>query len=602
MAVPASKRSLLAVWSAIRAAVYPEGERDAAFRRALEQEAQESNARVIRWVVLVAAPLNVVSAVVFLRRPMEDSSSAAWSLWLVGMNLLLAAIGILAAIVSWARRPAALWRSLGDLLGSLWLLGAAARSANAQRVHPNVTLFVVSAFATVSFLRMRPAFFVPALLGSVALVLAAIAHFQPPGTARFADELLLLATSIFSLVGFFLSRSMRVRELGARRQVELLNDELEQRVLAQVGEIVARAKEVEELNTQLNQKIRERSAELSQALARLAEGHGALEPGRVLGGRVLIEAELGRGGMGIVYRGRDLVTDKTVAVKVVQAGSAHELDSLHRFLREARVMASVTHGAIVRSVHVDVAEDGRLFQMMELVDGETLASCLDRCTSLPAPVAARLGAVLAAALAAAHAAGVVHRDVKPSNVMLTRAAPGLKLLDFGVSKLWDARATSHTSDQLLGTPEFLSPEQVLDAANVAPPADVYALGLVLYLCLAGRSPFATDGSQRWQMSHVVTAPVELSRHLPGVDPTLARTVMACLHKPPAERPTASEVADTLSKIADLAGIPPLEALDLIRPAGSTPPRAPIGAIDTMSPPAGATRRSAPPMERRQGKN
>lgn len=563
---PRGKRSLLAVWGAIRAAMSPEDARDPAFQRVFEEEAWESNARVVRWIVLLAVPINVVSSVAFLRRAPEDPASAAWTYWVVSVNMLLAALGLLAGIVSWYRRPAALWRSLGDIMGTIWLLGAAARSANSQRLHPNITLFVVASFAAVSFLRMRPKAFGPALLGSIAVVLAGMMHLRQDGAARFADELLLFATSAFAVVGFFLTRAMRARELAARREVGLLNAELERRVETQVREIVARAKEVEELNTQLNQKIRERSAELSEALARLAEGHGALEPGSVLGGRVAIEAEIGRGGMGVVYRGRDLVTGKTVAVKVVQAGSAKELDSLHRFLREARVMASVTHGAIVRSVHVDVSEDGRLFQMMELVEGETLDSCLARRTSLPPPAVARLGAVLAAALAAAHAAGVVHRDVKPSNVMLTRAAPGLKLLDFGVSKLWDAHGAGDTADVLLGTPEFLSPEQAFGSGSVGPPTDVYALGLVLYLCLAGRLPFDT-GAQPGLMRHVLVAPVELTTHLPDVDPTLAGAVMACLQKKHGDRPTASDVADTLSRIADQARVPPLETLDLIRPAG-----------------------------------
>jgi hypothetical protein len=576
MANSGGKRSVRAIWSAIQAVMFPEGVHDAAFHRAFEEEAQESNGRVVRLVVLVAMPLNLLSAVMFLRRPLEGSTNASWTFWMVSMNLLLVALGLLAATVSWYRRPAVLWRYLGDIMGTVWLLGAAARSANSQRIHPNLTLFAIAILATAFFLRMRPKVFAFALVGAVALLIASMVRFQQDGAARFAGELQLLATAAFAIVSFFLARSTRVRELAARREVALLNAELERRVEAQVREIVVRAKEVEELNTQLNQKIRERSLELSRALARLAEGESALQPGSVLGGRVAIEAEIGHGGMGTVYRGRDLVTDKIVAVKVVHAGSATELDSLHRFLGEAQVMASVTHGAIVKSVHVDVDDDGRLFQMMELVDGETLDACLERCRSLPPPVVARLGAVLAGALAAAHAAGVVHCDVKPSNVMLTRAAPGLKLLDFGVSKLlWNVRP-SQGPDQLLGTPEFLSPEQVFEPANVAPPTDVYSLGLVLYLCLAGEMPSDKRISKPWLMSHVLLAPVELSKRVPGIDPTLARAVMDCLHRTPAERPTASAVADALSNIADVLGAPPLETLDLLRPADSSHTTPPIG--------------------------
>jgi hypothetical protein len=567
------ERLLGAVWSAIQAAVYPEGMCEADWRRAFADETQESSARMVRWVACAGVPVNLLSVGVLLRRSADDPAGAAWVFWVVSFNTMIAALMSLAAIIAWSRRPAALWRVLGDLVGVLCLLGAAVRSANAQRAHPNINLFVAGTFVTALLLRMRPKVFAPALLGAAALVLGGIRHFRPDGAARVADELALLATTTFALGAFFLTRSMRVRELVARRQAELLNAELERRVQTQVLEIVGRAREIEQLNTQLDEKIRERSRELSRALARLAQGHSALEPCTVLGGRVEIGEKIGQGGMGVVYRGRDLVTGKTVAVKVVQAGSATELDSLQRFLREARAMASVTHSAIVRSIHVDVSEDGRLFQMMELVEGETLERCLVRRASLPAPVAARLGAMLAAALAAAHAAGVVHRDVKPSNVMLTRAAPGLKLFDFGISKLRDARATSSlTAGQILGTPDFLSPEQVHDPAGVGPPADVYALGLLLYLCLAGRMPFEDDGSPGWLMIRTRRAPMELTRHLPGVDPTLARTVMACLHKSPEDRPTASATADTLSRIADAAGTPPLEALALLHQVTSAPRR------------------------------
>jgi hypothetical protein len=177
MAYPSGKGSLLAVLGATRAAVYPEGVHDAAFRLAFEQEAQESNARLVRWVVLAAVPLNVVFTVVLLRRPPEDSVGAAWTFWLVILNMLLGTLGLVAAIVSWYQRPGALWRLLGDLMGSVWILGGAARSANTQRVHPNLMFFVVVMFAAVFFVRMRPKVFASAVLGAVALLLASIVHF-----------------------------------------------------------------------------------------------------------------------------------------------------------------------------------------------------------------------------------------------------------------------------------------------------------------------------------------------------------------------------------------------------------------------------------------
>jgi eukaryotic-like serine/threonine-protein kinase len=556
---------LLAVRSAIRAAAYPEVAEDADWRRAFADEARVSNARILRWVAGALAPAHLLAVVVFARRPEADPARAAWLHWMVRLHAMEAVLGVLAAIVAWRGRPAALWRVLGDAVGVPYLLCAAAMSANAQRAHANLNAFVIAAATMAFFLRMRPGVFAPAMVAATGIVLWGIAHFAPDTTVRINDVVSLLAAASLAFFGFFMARSMRARELTARRQVERLNAELERRVEAQVSEIVGGAREIEGLNTQLNEKIRERSRELSAALARLAGGHRPLEPGTVLGGRVELEARIGQGAMGIVYRGRDRVTDKTVAVKVVHAGSASELDGLHRFLREAEALASLTHPAIVRSLHVDVSDDGLLFQVMELVEGETLEALLARGPLSPG-VASRLVAVLAEALAAAHAAGVVHRDVKPSNVMLTRAAPGLKLLDFGISKLRDA--SGGTEGRILGTPEFLSPEQVNDPNRVDAPADVYALGLILYLCLAGRMPFETASARNWLIAHLVQSPAELSRYVEDLDPALGKSVMACLDKEPGARPTASAMAATLARVADDVGTPPLVALDLVRVQGS----------------------------------
>src|SRR5690349_14374208 len=117
------KRLLLAVWKAIGGAVYPEGAQDAAFRRAFEEEAQESNARIVRWMALLAAPLNVVFSVVLLRRPPDDAAAATWVFWTVCSNMVLAALCALAGVVAWYGRPRVVSRYLGDLMGSVWVFG-----------------------------------------------------------------------------------------------------------------------------------------------------------------------------------------------------------------------------------------------------------------------------------------------------------------------------------------------------------------------------------------------------------------------------------------------------------------------------------------------
>ncbi len=535
---------LVALRSAIQDLVHPERAGDAGIRRAFLDEATESNAGTVRWLVLFLGPMHALVIFVALRfLHGTDPARAGWLSWLVGINTVLLGAVILGANVAWGGRPAALYRILGDLGGAVYLLGCGAMTANAQRANPNVSLFIISAFFIAFRMRMRIPVYVTSLLAAAALVLAAMTRFRSDVVLRTADYLTVLSVSAISLFAFFLTRRMRFREVLARYQIQ-------------------------QLNARLDEKIRERSRELSIALSRLAEGHQDLHPGAVLGGRVELGEPLGRGGMGIVYRGRDLLTGEAVAVKVVQAGSAGELDGLHRFLREVQIVASVTHSAIVRSIHVDVSDEGRLFQVMELVEGETLESRLARGGPLPWPAAARLGAVLAEGLAAAHAARVIHLDVKPSNIILTRVKPGLKLLDFGISALRDVRAIHlGTEGRILGTPEFMSPEQVGDPSRLEERADIYALGLVLYVAIAGRMPFEAASPPAWILAHTMHSPRDLEEIVPEIAPDLARIVMSCLRKVPGERHPASAIVAMLSAVADSAEVAPLEELDLLTPPG-----------------------------------
>jgi serine/threonine protein kinase len=244
--------------------------------------------------------------------------------------------------------------------------------------------------------------------------------------------------------------------------------------------------------------------------------------------------------MGTVYRAHDRLLGRAVAVKVISRGG--DPMSLQRFLREVEVMAEIDHPAVVRSFHVDVSEDGHLFQAQELVDGEALDRVQSRRRVLPPEHVASIGSVLAEALAAAHALGVVHRDVKPSNVILTGAAPGLKLLDFGISKLRAHGDAPHTrTGAVVGTPAFMAPEQTAEPESASEAVDVYALGVTLLLLLTGRllvpgalaSTFLSDA---------------------GVSGPLADAVRQCLGGDPRSRPSADQLR---VRLAALAG-PPLD--------------------------------------------
>ncbi len=355
---------------------------------------------------------------------------------------------------------------------------------------------------------------------------------------------------------------------AAKSELVRLNTELEARVAAQVQEIVARASEVDVLNAQLRAQVRERSRELAAALERLAERGvpGTLEPGAELGGRVRIVRQIGAGGMGAVFLAQDLASEQLVAVKIMNPRATPTPQLLQRFVSEARAAAAVSHPAIVRSLAIDLSEDGRIYQVLEYVRGRTLADRLDGGSGT-AVEAARLGAVVADALSAAHATGVVHRDVKPSNILLSREAPHVKIVDFGVAKLREpdadpaqpAAALTGTGE-LVGTPEYMSPEQALDTASVGPASDVYSLGVVLFKWLSGALPFAETSASGLILAHAGKPPPPLLSVAPHTPAPLATAVDRCLAKSPAARPSASELARELSAIADALDAPPAHAL------------------------------------------
>jgi CheY-like chemotaxis protein len=358
----------------------------------------------------------------------------------------------------------------------------------------------------------------------------------------------------------------------AARNDELaeLNAHLQQRVDEQVGDLKKRAVEIDTLNTRLRVQVRDRSEALARALRRLDNPNGEEESlsGLVLGGRFKMGRALGRGGMGAVYRAVDRSTDEPVAIKVMRLGRATPSWAV-RFLREARATVAVDHPAIVRLHHIDVDDEGRLFQVLEHLDGVTLGDA-SRDRAMSEGEVARVIAVLAEGLAAAHTAGVVHRDLKPDNLMLVAAAPGLKVLDFGVSKIGvyrddaEAAATSTTIDPptgdgvLLGTPRYMSPEQLAAMPTVGPPADIYAAGII------ARDLMHAEGvSQAGTQTTALARRAEANRR--AQDGARPDWIAACLHDYPGDRVSAKQLAIRCHKVADDVGVPTLP--DLIKSTG-----------------------------------
>ncbi len=262
-----------------------------------------------------------------------------------------------------------------------------------------------------------------------------------------------------------------------------------------------------------------------------------------LAGRYRLEDVIGRGGMSTVYRATDTILQRTVAVKVMSAALAED-DPTHvaRFEREARAAASLVHPGIV-TVYDTGVDDDRRFIAMEYVDGESLATIIAREAPLEPGRASEIAAQIADALEAAHRAGLVHRDVKPGNVMIARDG-STKVLDFGIARMADAGSITRTAT-LLGTAAYMAPEHAL-GSPVDFRSDVYSLGCVLYAMLTADPPFRGDHAAAVLHQQVNAIPRPPSEANPRVGRGLDALVLQMLAKSPGERPqSAAEVRDRL---------------------------------------------------------
>ncbi len=248
-----------------------------------------------------------------------------------------------------------------------------------------------------------------------------------------------------------------------------------------------------------------------------------------------VEQDVTLGGRYRLLRAEDTILHRPVAVKVLSDGLGHDAKFVERFRREARAAAGLSH-ANVAGVY-DYGEDGDTpFIVMELIDGETLGQRLRRLGSLPPEEAARIAAGVAAALQAAHDAGIVHRDVKPGNVMLTPKGE-VKVMDFGIAAATWATPITATGTTM-GTASYLSPEQA-SGERATPASDVYALGCVVYEMLTGRPPFTGDSPVAVASAHVHEDPVPVRQLAPRVPETLAAACERALAKDPASRPPSA---------------------------------------------------------------
>ncbi len=243
--------------------------------------------------------------------------------------------------------------------------------------------------------------------------------------------------------------------------------------------------------------------------------------------------ELGRGGMGVVYRAHSAGLGRPVALKMIRAGGRAGPEAVARFRAEARAVARLRHPNIVR-VHEVGEAGGHPFFVQELVEGGTLADRV-RLAPLPARAAARLVETLARAMHHAHEHGIVHRDLKPQNVLVT-AEGTPKIIDFGLAKQFDAEADATPSGVILGTPGYMAPEQAAGRTGVVgPAADVYALGAILYELVTDRPPFRAETPLDTVLLVLHEEPVPPRLLQPRVPRDLETICLRCLEKDPARR-------------------------------------------------------------------
>ena len=283
-------------------------------------------------------------------------------------------------------------------------------------------------------------------------------------------------------------------------------------------------------------------------------------PGRSLGPYQIVE-KVGAGGMGSVYRARDTRLDRSVAIKVLPEGLSNDPRLRERLAQEARSISALSHPNICALYDIG-HEDGIDYLVMEFIEGETLADRLTRTGALPLRQALAYGADIAAALDAAHRGGVIHRDLKPGNIMIARS--GARLLDFGLARQAAGEVSEnpdHATERMpltdpgtvVGTLVYMSPEQA-EARPLDARSDIFSFGAVLYEMLSGKRTF--DGPTRVSILHAIVSgqPAPLTEWSPGVPESVERIVLKCLEKDPDDRwQSARDLADELKWVAGSSG-------------------------------------------------
>ncbi len=278
-----------------------------------------------------------------------------------------------------------------------------------------------------------------------------------------------------------------------------------------------------------------------------------VETGEILAGKYRVERILGQGNMGVVVAATHLGLGQLVALKFMLAGRAPKAEQTERFLREARVAVKLRSQHAARVLDVGVLESGAPYLVMELLEGRDLASLLEDGATIAVEDAVEYVLHVCEAMGEAHASGIVHRDLKPANLFLTTdtgGAPCVKVLDFGVSKLTGAELQLTGTVQALGSPLYMSPEQMQAAREVDARSDIWALGVVLFELLAGTTPFHAETLPELCTKVFFGEPRALASLRPDVPAALGAVILGCLEKDRTRRfQTVAALAAALAPFA-----------------------------------------------------
>ncbi|HKO94577.1 MAG TPA: protein kinase [Polyangiaceae bacterium] len=333
-----------------------------------------------------------------------------------------------------------------------------------------------------------------------------------------------------------------------------------------------------------------------------------LQIGQVLAGKYRIEQQIGRGGMGIVLSATHLQLEHRVAIKVMRRDLLEDDKALHRLLAEARASAKIRSEHVARVLDVGTLENGFPFIVMEYLEGEDLADLLDRQGALEVEQAVQFLMQSCEALAEVHAAEMIHRDLKPGNLFITKlpdGSPSLKIVDFGISKNIGGSARGRaatTSTQVLGSPYYMPPEQ-MRAEPVDERSDIWSLGAILFEMLTGRPPFLGETLPEVYAAVLGKPAPSIETLRPSVPAGLDDVVQRCLDKDPAQR--FCDVADLAEALAPFGGANSAQSVekitriltnpDLVRARASNPPRA-SSVPRPPQPELSAGAREEPPVE------